>query len=490
MSLNMAHELAGKSVVLGVTGGIAAYKAAELCRLLIQAGARVRVVMTPAATRFIGALTLQTLSGAPVGLELLDSDEEARIGHIRIGDEADVIVVAPASADSIARMAAGMADDLLTAVILASRVPVLLAPAMNVNMWQNPLTQLNLGRLLGTRRFTTVGPDSGELACGWVGAGRLIEPAEILEGVERLLRPQDLEGRRLVVTAGPTFEPIDDVRFIGNRSSGKMGFAVAAAAAARGAEVTLIAGPVALPKPVGAGIVRRDVETTEQMRLALAEAVPGADAVIMAAAVADFRPAARAAGKLSRRARGQPGATPAGSTGAGPSGLATGAGVPATPSATPAGMVIDLLANPDLLAELGRARRGGRPLLVGFAAEMGGAPGAMVARAREKLVEKGCDLVVANDVGVPGIGFGSDDNAVTLVYPRGARGAPGDGVETLGRAPKAAIAHAILDRLVLRLPVRGDAAALPARRASRARTGAPPARPPTFGPARARRPRG
>jgi phosphopantothenoylcysteine decarboxylase/phosphopantothenate--cysteine ligase len=494
----MAHELAGKSVVLGVTGGIAAYKAAELCRLLIRAGARVRVVMTPAATRFIGALTLQTLSGAPVGLELLDGDEEARIGHIRIGDEADVIVVAPASADAIARMAAGMADDLLTAVILASRVPVLLAPAMNVNMWQNPLTQLNLGRLLGTRRFTTVGPDSGELACGWVGAGRLIEPAEILEGIERLLRPQDLAGRRVVVTAGPTFEPIDDVRFIGNRSSGKMGFAVAAAAAARGAEVTLIAGPVALPKPVGAGIVRRDVETTEQMRLALAEAVPGADVVIMAAAVADFRPAARAAGKLSRRGRGQAGATPAGSTGAGAGGQTTtgaGAGAPAAPAtpgttATPSGMVMDLLANPDLLAELGRARRGGRPLLVGFAAELGGGPDAMIARAREKLVEKGCDLVVANDVGVPGIGFGSDDNAVTLVYPRGARGAPESGVETLARAPKAAIAHAILDRLVLRLPGRGDAAAVPARRASRARTGAPPARPPTFGPARARRRRG
>lgn len=490
MTLNMS-QLAGKSVVLGVTGGIAAYKAAELCRLLVKAGARVRVVMTPAATEFMGALTFQTLSGAPVGLALLDSDAEARIGHIRIGDEADVIVVAPASADAIARMAAGMADDLLTAVVLASRVPVLLAPAMNVNMWQNPLTQQNLARLVGTGRFATVGPDSGELACGWVGAGRLIEPAEIVERLDRLLRPQDLEGRRVVVTAGPTIEPLDDVRFIGNRSSGKMGFALAAAAAARGAEVTLIAGPVALAKPAGTGpggsgpggggsIIRRDIETTEEMRVALREAVPGSDVVIMAAAVADFRPATRATGKLSRRG---------GATASSP---------------------VELVANPDLLAELGRGRRGGRPLLVGFAAEAGGSAEAMVIRARAKLVEKGCDLVVANDISAAGIGFGSDENAVTLVYakppgklpgkllgtflgqtagkaaeeiaaPGGAPPAGLDGAtETLARAPKLDIAHAILDRLVARLPVRD--AAVPVRRASRARAGAPPARPPSFGP--------
>jgi phosphopantothenoylcysteine decarboxylase/phosphopantothenate--cysteine ligase len=500
MNLSMS-QLAGKTVVLGVTGGIAAYKAAELCRLLVKAGARVRVVMTPAATEFMGALTFQTLSGAPVGLALLDSDAEARIGHIQLGDEADVIVVAPASADAIARMAAGMADDLLTAVVLASRAPVLLAPAMNVNMWQNPLTQQNLGRLVGTGRFFTVGPDSGELACGWVGAGRLIEPPEIVERVERLLRPQDLAGRRVVVTAGPTIEPIDDVRFIGNRSSGKMGFALAAAAASRGAEVTLIAGPVAPAlslslgwppartvlggaDPGGHPVVRRDVETTEEMRVALREAVPGSDVVIMAAAVADFRPAARAPGKLSRRGRGP-------SPGPGPLAAASQA-----PSAPPSS--VELVANPDLLAELGRSRRGGRPMLVGFAAEAGGTAEAMVARAREKLVEKGCDLVVANDITAAGIGFGSDENAVTLVYGKFPNTIPGpvggatsagpapvgpDGsVETLARAPKLEIAHAILDRLAARLPPR-DTTAVPVRRASRTRTGAPPARPPTFGPA-------
>jgi phosphopantothenoylcysteine decarboxylase/phosphopantothenate--cysteine ligase len=217
--------LVGKTVVLGVTGGIAAYKAAELCRLLIKAGVTVRVVMTEAATRFIAPLTLQTLSGAPVARDLFDLDEEARIGHIRLGDEADLIVVAPATADVIARFAAGMADDLLAAVVLASRVPVLLAPAMNVNMWQNPITQQNLSRLVGSGRFRTAGPDAGELACGWVGDGRLMEPTEIVEAAARVLALQDLTGRKVVVTAGPTFEPIDDVRFIGNRSSGKMGFA-------------------------------------------------------------------------------------------------------------------------------------------------------------------------------------------------------------------------------------------------------------------------
>ena len=498
MTLSMS-QLAGKTVVLGVTGGIAAYKAAELCRLLVKAGARVRVVMTPAATEFMGPLTFQTLSGAPVGLALLDSDAEARIGHIQLGDEADVIVVAPASADAIARMAAGMADDLLTAVVLASRAPVLLAPAMNVNMWQNPLTQQNLGRLVGTGRFHTVGPDSGELACGWVGAGRLIEPPEIVERVERLLRPQDLAGRRVVVTAGPTIEPIDDVRFIGNRSSGKMGFALAAAAASRGAEVTLIAGPVALSlasPPVGAAlggpgagghpVVRRDVETTEQMRVALQEAVPGSDLVIMAAAVADFRPATRAPGKLSRRGRGpSPGVNP------------LSVPVPFASSPPPAGgpsstSTVELVANPDLLAELGRSRRAGRPMLVGFAAEAGGTAEAMVARAREKLVEKGCDLVVANDITAAGIGFGSDENAVTLVYAKNPTKNPGPvgdapvgldtSIESLTRAPKLEIAHAILDRVAARLPPR-DTTAVPGRRASRTRIGAPPAGPPTFGPA-------
>ena len=416
--------VAEKSVVLGITGGIAAYKAAELCRLLVKGGARVQVVMTEAAKRFITPLTLQALSGARVADDLFDADAEARIGHIRIGDEADLIVVAPATADSIARFAGGRADDLLSAVVLASRAPVLLAPAMNVNMWPNPLTQQNLGKLLALGRFRSVGPDRGDLACGWVGEGRLIEPPEIFEAAARLLTVQDLAGRKIVITAGPTHEPIDDVRFLGNRSSGKMGFALAASAARRGAEVTLIAGPVALPTPGGepAGgpspggqpggqIFRRDVETADEMRSALQAAYGTADAVVMAAAVGDFRPAGRVPGKLSRRAKGS-------------------------------ALEVALVANPDLLAELGRARAGRRPLLIGFAAEVGAGTDValMRARAREKLVEKRCDVIVLNDVSAPGLGFGSDDNAVTVLFADGRE-------EGLPRAPKGRIADDLWDRL-------------------------------------------
>ena len=409
-----SHLLRGRRVVLGVTGGIAAYKAAELCRLLTKAGAEVRVILTDAAAQFITPLTMQTLSGHPVGRELFDLTEESQIGHIRLADEADLIIVAPATADAIARLAAGMANDLLAAVVLASRAPVLLAPAMNVNMWQNPITQSNLARLLGSDgggRFATVGPDRGPLACGWVGQGRLIEPAEILLAAEqKIAQARDLAGRQVVVTAGPTHEPIDDVRFLGNRSSGKMGFAIAAAAAARGARVTLIAGPVALPTPSGIA-ARIDVETVEQMGRALGGAAAAADVVVMTAAVADFRAAAPVAGKLSRRALtdGQP-------------------------------LALALAPNPDLLAELGRNRRGPRPVLVGFAAEAGGGAG-LIARAREKLAEKRCDLMVANDIGAAGIGFGADDNEVTLVFADG-RLAP------LPRASKLAIAHEIWDHLV------------------------------------------
>src|SRR4051812_47873752 len=208
--------LTGKNLVLGITGGISAYKGAELCRLLKRAGAEGRVVMTRGAGQFITPLTLQTLSGHPVGLDLFDPTEESQIGHIRLADEADAVVVAPATADSIARFAAGMADDLLAAVLLATRAPVLLAPAMNVNMWKNPLTQANLARLIERRRVMTVGPDAGELACGWIGAGRLVEPTEIVAALEKLLAgSESLAGRRVVITAGPTLEAIDDVRFLG-----------------------------------------------------------------------------------------------------------------------------------------------------------------------------------------------------------------------------------------------------------------------------------
>jgi len=412
--------LAGKRIVLGVTGGIAAYKAAELCRLFVKAGATVRVVMTEAATRFIAPLTLQTLSGAPVALDLFDAAQEAEIGHIRLADEADLLVVAPATADFIARMAAGMADDLLAAVVLATRAPVLLAPAMNVNMWTNPVTQANLTGLLRNGRVATVGPDRGELACGWIGAGRLIEPADIVAEAARLLAGAapgggDLAGRRVVVTAGATREPIDGVRFLGNRSSGKMGAAMAEAAVARGADVTLVAGPEA---PAVPGARRIDFETAADLQRVLADLAPRADIVVMAAAVADFRPPSPVAGKLSRRTAGSE-------------------------------IALTLEAVPDLLAGLARARRGARPYLLGFAAETVGGD-ALAERAAAKLREKRCDAIVANDVSARGIGFGADDNQVTLLFGDGAR-------HEIARAPKRAVADSLWNLLAGRLPAREPA---------------------------------
>ncbi|HVR01082.1 MAG TPA: bifunctional phosphopantothenoylcysteine decarboxylase/phosphopantothenate--cysteine ligase CoaBC [Polyangia bacterium] len=430
MSTGMETEersaLTGKRVVLGVSGGIAAYKAAELCRLLVKAGATVRVVLTDAGARFITPLTLQTLSGHPVAQSLFDPAEEAQIGHIRLADECDLAVIAPATADVIARLAAGLADDLLAAVVLASRGPVLLAPAMNVNMWENPLTQANLGRLLGpagSGRFQTVGPDRGVLACGWVGPGRLIEPQEILAAAARVFAPRDLAGRRVVVAAGPTQEPVDDVRFLGNRSSGRMGFAIAASAAARGAAVTLVAGPGTPATPPGVE-QRLDVGTTAEMQNALSRHALEADVVVMAAAVADFRPAAPATGKLSRRAGANGGAPPA----------------------------LALAANPDLLAGLVRARGEAHlPFLVGFAAETADGDGvALAERASAKLVEKGCEAIVANDVSQPGIGFGSEENAVTVIFA--------DGTQTeIGRTSKAAVAERLWSLFVPRLAARPGA---------------------------------
>jgi phosphopantothenoylcysteine decarboxylase/phosphopantothenate--cysteine ligase len=433
--------LAGKTIVLGVTGGISAYKAAELTRLLRKADAAVRVMMTPAACQFITPLTLQTLSGHAVARELFDPAEESQIGHIRLADEADAVVIAPATADVIARMAAGMADDLVTAVVLATRAPVVLAPAMNVNMWENPLTQGNLKRLLGTGRFSTVGPDRGELACGWIGAGRLVDPAEIVAGIEAELGRRAptgaLAGRRVVVTAGPTREAVDEVRYLGNRSSGKMGFALAAAAADLGAAVTLIAGPVVLPTPPG--VERRiDVESALQMQDALGAAAADADVVVMAAAVADFRPAERMSGKLSRRQK-RPRKGDAGES-----------------------FQLAVVPNPDLLAGLGHRRRGERPFLVGFAAEVGVTPAELVGRAAAKLAEKACDAIVANDVGVAGLGFGSDANAVVIVHP--------DGTSTsLGPAPKTVLAGEIWAALLPRLTPAPAAASESTRAGARLR---------------------
>jgi len=394
----MTAHLADKSVVLGVTGGIAAYKSAELCRRLVKAGARVQVVMTEAAGQFIAPLTLQTLSGRAVMRDLFDAGQEAKIGHIEVANTADLLVVAPATADAIARFAAGMANDLLSAIVLATRAPILLAPAMNTNMWDNPITQENLAKLCRGGRVSYVGPDAGDLACGWVGAGRMVDPEEILTAASARLGPGQavklgaLVGQRVVVSAGPTWEAVDDVRFLGNRSSGKMGFALAQAAAEMGADVVLVAGPVALPTPDGIGR-RIDVESALEMREVLHKTALAADVVVMAAAVADFRPGVRVLGKLSRRS-GKP------------------------PSASNS-RAIPLVPNPDLLAELGQLRQGNRPYLVGFAAEVGVTGKALATRARGKLVEKRCDVVVANEVGKPGVGFGADHNAVTMVFADG-----------------------------------------------------------------------
>jgi phosphopantothenoylcysteine decarboxylase/phosphopantothenate--cysteine ligase len=421
----MTNHLTDKTIVLGVTGGIAAYKAAELCRLLVKSGAKVHVVMTEAACQFITPLTMQSLSGHPVAHDLFDQGQEAKIGHIELANSADLIVIAPATADAIARFAAGMADDLLAAVVLASQAPILLAPAMNTNMWENPITQENLARLCRNGRVTTVGPDAGELACGWIGAGRMVNPEEIISAAQTRLGPGlpakagALAGQQVVVTAGPTWEAVDDVRFLGNRSSGKMGFALAEAAARMGAEVTLIAGPVSLATPVG--ISRRlDVESALEMREALQKYALGADIVVMSAAVADFRPGVRVFGKLSRRDGNRP--------------------VPRGAKAIP------LVPNPDLLAELGRDRKGRSPYLVGFAAEVGVTGQALIDRARKKLTEKSCDVIVANDVGRPGFGFGADQNAVTLVFSD-------DRAVELPPARKDILAQGIWDKIATELTV-------------------------------------
>jgi phosphopantothenoylcysteine decarboxylase/phosphopantothenate--cysteine ligase len=399
-----AHPLQGARIVVGVAGGIAAYKAAELVRLFDKAGARVDVAMTARAQKFVGPMTFQALTRRPVFTDLFSLTEEAAIGHIQLADQADLIVIAPATANALARLAAGQADDAVAAIAVATRAPVLLAPSMNVNMWNHPLTQANLVRLVEIARYRVVGPGDGFLACRWTGPGRLAEPADIVEAAAHVLSPQDFAGKRIVVTAGPTYEPIDPARFIGNRSSGKMGAALAAAAQRRGADVTLLLGPGAIAPPVGVTVVA--IETAAQLEMALSAAAQEADAIIMAAAVADYRPAKPAERKLKRSQLG-------------------------------ARTELALVANPDLLADLGK-HRGSKatPLLVGFAAETQD----VVANAQAKLAAKRCDLVVANDVSEPGAGFAVDTNRVTLVDHHG--------VIELPAGTKAEVAHRILDRVL------------------------------------------
>ena len=390
--------LQGRKVVLGVAGGIAAYKAAELVRLLVRAGAQVRVVMTKAATEFIGPLTLQSLSSRPVVQTLFDLHQEATIGHIDLADWAELFVVAPATADVIARLAQGLADDVLTTVALASRAPLLLAPSMNVNMWNHAATRANVGTLLA-RGVLSAGPGAGELACGWVGDGRMAEPLDILAAAVDALGVRSLAGREVLVTAGPTHEPLDPVRYIGNRSTGKMGYAVAAEAARRGASVVLISGPTSLAAPPG--VTRVDVTTAAQLRDAVLARCDAADVVVMAAAVADERPAVVAPQKLKKNGAPRP---------------------------------LVLEATVDVLAELGsRTYPARRPTLVGFAAETE----RVVEHAEGKRAKKHADLVVANDVSATDAGFGSDDNRVVLVSAAGA--------DTLPLMTKAQVAARIWD---------------------------------------------
>ena len=390
--------LAGQRIVLCVTGGIAAYKAADLARRLQDAGAQVRVVMTEAATRFITPMTFQALTGQPVRTSLWDEAAEAAMGHIELARWADRLLVAPASADAIARLAAGLAGDLLGTLYLATEAPLVLAPAMNRVMWAHPATQANLATLQA-RGAQVLGPGEGDQACGEVGAGRMLEPLQI---VAALQAAGALAGRRLLITAGPTFEDLDPVRFIGNRSSGKMGFALAAEAARQGAEVTLVAGPVALSTP--AGVHRLDVRSAEQMRAAVLAALPGQDAFIGAAAVADFRPAQVASTKIKKSA-----------------------GLPQ----------VEWTATPDILAEV--AAHAQRPaLVVGFAAETDD----LEAHARDKLARKRVDLIAANRVDA-GLGFEADDNALTVFAANATR--------EIARQPKAGVARELLAILVERL---------------------------------------
>jgi phosphopantothenoylcysteine decarboxylase/phosphopantothenate--cysteine ligase len=389
-------------ILLAVSGGIAAYKVPELVRLLRRGGAAVRCILTREAHEFVTPLVLQTLSGAPVRSQLFDPSEEGEIDHIALADWAQLLLVAPTTANLMAKLALGLADDLVSAVALATRAPIALAPAMNVNMWRHPATQANLA-LLRERGVRVIGPEAGELACGWEGEGRMSEPAAIAGAIAPWLGAKSLAGDVVLVTAGGTREPLDSVRFLGNRSSGKMGFAVAAEAARRGAEVVLIAGPGAQPTP--AGVRRIDVESALAMRDAVFAELPRATIVIKSAAVADFRPAQAVSGKLRKQD------------------LPDGAG-----------LSLELVRNPDILAEICRDK--GRRVVVGFAAESGDP----VESARRKLARKGCDLIVANDVSQPDAGFDGDRNTVVFVWPAG-------DVERLPSLSKADVAGQLLDRV-------------------------------------------
>ena len=391
-----------RRILLAISGGIAAYKAPELLRALGKAGHEVRCMLTAEAERFVSPLVLQSLSGRSVRRDLFDAGEEGEIDHIGLADWAELVLVAPVTANLMAKMAHGLADDLVSTVLLATRAPVLIAPAMNVNMWNHPATQTNLA-ILRSRGIEVVGPEAGELACGWEGLGRMSEPAQIAEAVVHRLTAKSLVGERVLVTAGGTAEAIDSVRTISNRSSGKMGFAIAAEAARRGAEVVLVAGIATQPTPYG--VRRIDVESALAMRDAVLAEFERASIVIKAAAVADFRPAKASNRKLKKE------------------------DLPASGK-----LSLELVQNPDILQEI--CQKKGDRIVVGFAAESHD----VVAAAQRKLARKGCDLIVANDISRRDAGFDVDQNAVIFVWPN-------QQVEELPLLDKSSVAAQLLDRV-------------------------------------------
>ena len=388
--------LNGKTIILGVTGSIAAYKAVDLASQLARAEATVNVIMTEAAAEFVAPLTFQTIARRPVITEMFELDSESNIQHISLAEAADAIVIAPATANIIAKLAAGIADDMLCCTVLASRAPVIIAPAMDASMYENPVTQDNLSKLRA-RNFITVGPVFGRLASGRQGLGRLADTEDIMDAIRQVLgRNEDLAGRYIVVTAGGTQEPIDPVRYITNRSSGKMGYALAEAARDRGAEVTLITAPTSLARPAGMQVV--EVVTAQEMYQATKDAISQADALIMAAAVADFRPAQTAKDKIKK---GQ------------------------------ARQTLELEQTQDILGSIK-----GDFVKVGFAAESSN----LVENARQKLAQKGLDLIVANDITASDSGFGSDNNRATIIDREGK-------IDDLPLMPKTELANKVLDRV-------------------------------------------
>jgi len=401
-------NLSNKNIILGVCGGIAAYKSAELLRLLQKAGAEVRVMMTANAQHFVGPLTFEALSGQKVCNDLFDPQADAAMRHIDWAEQADAVIVAPATANMIGKLAHGIADDALSTFLLAVTAPVVLCPSMNTNMYASQAVQRNL-QILRDDDYTVVSPESGELACGTIGPGRLPEPTYIFDRVRRLFCPKDLEGRSVLVTAGPTHEAIDPVRFIGNPSSGKMGYAIARAAEHRGAQVMLVSGPTGLELPSNVEVTR--VQSAAEMARAVFDRLPQAQIIVKAAAVADYRPKAPASQKIKKGA---------------------------------AEMSVGLEKTQDILREVGQQK--GNRFVVGFAAETE----ALDQNATKKLAEKNLDIIAGNLVGIPASGFQADTNQVTLYFRDGTR-------EQLPVMDKAAVAHVILDRVVDRLgPVPSD----------------------------------